>query len=828
MKRLFYILLAGLLFVACADDINEEVTIGKISGVVSDKTTGEPVATVSAVLSPGGNSTVTGSDGSFEFVDLSPGEYTININKEGYKDNSKAVTVTAGQTTQAHLLIERIPAVITADRTELDFGDSYSVNTLSFNIVNNNYEKLSWEMVNNCGWITDVSPKSGTLAHGKTGTIIVKINRDLLADGENTTVLVLSTEGVGSTEITVKAYGTARVKATLNTLEASSVTASTATLSGEIISGGYPQYHERGIVLGEQPMPTVEQTLQRLTATITNDKTYSCQAVGLTLGKTYYVRAYAVNEVGTAYSSNQVSFTTTAIIGKAKITGVSGISLSNNSAVVHGEVLEVGDPAYSERGFAYSHTNSSPTIYNEVVTVEGSGKGTFDAKLTDLERESTYYVRAYLKNEAGIAYSDSTITFSTKTILGKAAVTRVDEINLSDHTAMVYGEVLELGDPAYSERGFVYSRINSSPTIYNSVVTVDGSGKGIFEGKLTDLEHESTYYVRAYVKNDAGVAYSENTITFSTMTILGKATVTRVDEINLSDHTAIAYGEVLELGDPAYTECGFVYSHTNSSPTIHNSVVTVENRGKGAFDAKLTDLERESTYYVRAYVKNDAGVAYSENTITFSTEETLPTVRTLAATDLDESSHSAVLHGNIVAVGNPSYTERGFVYSHEYSTPTINDTKIVVNGSETGDFEARVSGLSREYSTYVRAYATNSKGTVYGGTIELFVPDFIVVPELGIMVQREDLGCGDYYPMEDLCGNSVVGGFTDWRLPTKAEMSALYNLRHEIGGFGSRYYWVQSSSYIFYFFNMTNGSSSYCQKQNGINGYARAVRTLTK
>ena len=199
--------MAGLLCTACADDIQEEVTVGRISGVVSDKNTGEPVATVSAVLSPGGNSTVTGSDGSFEFVGLGPGEYTVNISKEGYKGNNKTVTVVAGQTTQAHLLIERIPAVITADRTELDFGMDYSVNTLSFNIVNNNYEKLSWEMVNNCSWITEVSPISGTLDYGKTGTIVVKIDRNLLDDGDNTAILVLSTEGRGSVEITVKAYG---------------------------------------------------------------------------------------------------------------------------------------------------------------------------------------------------------------------------------------------------------------------------------------------------------------------------------------------------------------------------------------------------------------------------------------------------------------------------------------------------------------------------------------------------------------------------------------------------------------------------------------------
>lgn len=630
MKRLFYILLAGLLFVAC-DDINEEINVGRISGVVSDKNTGEPVATVSAVLSPGGNSTVTGSDGSFEFVDLSPGEYTVNINKEGYKSNDKVVTVAANQTTQAHLLIERIPAVITADRTELDFGKDYGVNTLSFNIVNNNYEKLSWEMVNNCGWITDVSPKSGSLAYGKTGTIIVKIDRDLLADGNNTTVLVLSTEGVGSTEITVKAYGQAKKRAVLNTLEPSNITASTAVLTGEIVDDGSPKYYERGIVYSEQSMPTVEQTLQRLTATMTDDNTYSCQAVGLTLGKTYYVRAYAVNEVGVAYSSNQVSFTTAAVGGKVTIIGV--------------------------------------------------------------------------------------------------------------------------------------------------------------------------------------------------------------DDINLTDHTAVAHGEILELGDPAYTERGFVYSHTNSSPTIYNNIVTVEGSGKGTFDAKLTDLARETTYYVRAYVKNEAGVVYSDNTMTFSTEETLPVIETLEATDIDETTHSATLWMNIISVGNPPYTEIGFVYSTEYSTPTILDYKAYWEGFYgAGKIGGRLEGFSSEKATYIRAYATNSKGTVYGETIQLFTPDFIVIPELGIAVQREDIGTGDYYSMESLCKNSTVGGFTDWRLPTKDEMSALYNLRDKIGGFvATGRYWCStqpsgSGYYNYrYYLEFSSGEWDDCYIGDGqYKRYARAVRTLTE
>lgn len=643
MKRLFYIMLAGLLFAACTEEFNEESALGRISGSVSDKNTGDPVATVNVTLSPGGNTTVTGTDGSFECIDLTPGIYTVNINKEGYKSNEKEVTVVAGQTVQAHLLIERIPAVITSDRTVLDFGSDYSVNTLSFNIVNNNYEKLSWEMVNNCGWITEVTPKSGTLNYGKTGTIIVKINRDLLADGNNTTVLVLSTEGVGSTEITVKAYGTAKKTAVLNTLEPSSITATTAVLQGEIVDGGYPKYTERGIVLDDQPMPTKEKSLQQLTATITSDKIFSCQTTGLTLGTTYYVRAYAVNEKGIAYSSNQVSFTTVAVGSK--------------------------------------------------VTMKG------------------------------------------------------------------------------------------------------------------------------------------------------------VDDINLNAHTAVAHGEILELGDPAYTERGFVYSHTNSTPTIYNSIVAVDGSGKGTFDAKLTGLERETSCYVRAYVKNEAGVVYSENTVTFSTNESLATVETLEATDIDESTHSAVLRGKVTFAGNPSYTERGFVYSSKYSTPTIDDDKVVVNGTGLGEYEARVNNFSRETSTYVRAYVTNSKGTFYGETIEIFVPDFIVIQELGIAVQREDIGYGTWSSMNSLCKNSTVGGFTDWRLPTIDELSALYSLRDKIGGFRTHnktdysdyftsHYWSSTFAGTWesggikysrfscvYFYN-----GSMCSFLDEVSNHlsARAVRTLTE
>lgn len=623
-----FLCFAACLHVGCSssDSAIEENPFGGIAGSVSDRTTGEPVATVNVTLSPGGKSTVTGSDGSFSFVDLKPGIYRIDIRKEGYDPNYNTVEVAAGQQALAHMLIERIPAIVTADRKELDFGSDYGVTSLSFNIVNNYYTDLEWEVVASCGWIENILPLKGSLTHGQTGTIIVQIDRENLQDGDNKTVLVLTTAGVGSTEITVKAFGVAKKIATLNTLEPTSVAASSATVNGEIVDPGYPTYTERGFVYSESQMPTVEQTIQRLTVPITNDSKFSSKVVGLTLGKTYYVRAYAVNPVGTAYSSNQTTFTTVAV---------------------------------------------APSV----------------------------------------------------------SIAKVDNIDKTAHTAIAHGSVVSAGDPVYTERGFVYSKVNSSPTIFDKSVIVEGTGTGSYDGLLSELD----------------------------------------------------------------VEC---------------------------------------TYYVRAYAKNEAGVAYSNNVIAFSTEEELPQVATLEPTDVDNTTYSATLRGQIVSTGDPAYTERGFVYSTEFNAPTIHDTKLIVEGSGRGTFEIRAKDFSSEKTTYVRTYATNHKGTVYGEAVELFSPEWIELPAAGIAVQRNDIGYGSWNNINAMCENSVVAGKTDWRLPTKDELMAMYNERNYIGGFTTEYssygcYWSSTLDYSFYYYyiRFNNGAIiSSAGSYYEVSG--RCVRTL--
>ena len=159
-----FVQIAGI---SCRSVMVDETT-GSISGGVSDKITGEPVPVVGLTLSPGGNSAITSSDGAFSFKNMPAGEYSISFEKSGYRKGSKTVSVLTGDDNEVHLLIDRIPEIITIDREVLDFGDNASTNTMSFNIINSYYSDFKYEIIENCGWIVKADPASGGLMYGKT------------------------------------------------------------------------------------------------------------------------------------------------------------------------------------------------------------------------------------------------------------------------------------------------------------------------------------------------------------------------------------------------------------------------------------------------------------------------------------------------------------------------------------------------------------------------------------------------------------------------------------------------------------------------------------
>lgn len=98
----------------------------------------------------------------------------------------------------------------------------------------------------------------------------------------------------------------------------------------------------------------------------------------------------------------------------------------------------------------------------------------------------------------------------SSTQLGFPTVITANITNITDNSAVCGGQVTDDGGDTMAVRG-VCVGLMPSPTVFGRH-TVDGHGMGAFTSQLTGLSSNLTYYVRAYVKNDLGIAYGEDRI----------------------------------------------------------------------------------------------------------------------------------------------------------------------------------------------------------------------------------------------------------------------------------------------------------------------------
>lgn len=94
--------------------------------------------------------------------------------------------------------------------------------------------------------------------------------------------------------------------------------------------------------------------------------------------------------------------------------------------------------------------------------------------------------------------------------------------------------------------------------------------------------------------------------------------------------------------------------------------------------------------------------------------QTLATLTTTAATGV--SITGATLGGTITNNGNLEILERGICFSDTGAAPTIYNSKVS-SGQGDGAFSVTLTDLTANTLYYVRAYATNVKGTSYGNAI---------------------------------------------------------------------------------------------------------------
>lgn len=307
---------------------------------------------------------------------------------------------------------------------------------------------------------------------------------------------------------------------TVVTLTPTEITATTAKCSGEVTSEGSSTITSRGICWATTEEPTINDNHKKSDGGVGG---FEITLTDLEPETMYYVRAYATNEVGTAYGESK-SFSTIANgdggddnggddnggnddeIILATVTTNNVTEITTNSAVSGGNITSNGNGTITARGVCYS-TSQNPTIEN-AHTEDGTEAGNFTSNLTNLEANTTYYVRAYATNEKGTAYGEEkSFTTEAETVIELPTVTTTDITDITTNSARSGGNVTSDGNSTITARGVCYST-NQNPTIDGSHTT-NGTGTGGFMSNLTDLEANTTYYVRAYATNEQGTAYGE-------------------------------------------------------------------------------------------------------------------------------------------------------------------------------------------------------------------------------------------------------------------------------------------------------------------------------
>ena len=167
-------------------------------------------------------------------------------------------------------------------------------------------------------------------------------------------------------------------------------------------------------------------------------------------------------------------------------------------------------------------------------------------------------------------------------------------------------------------------------------------------------------------------------------------------------------GTVVDDLRSTITSRGFAYSILQY-PTLSDGSVSVGGT-LGDFTATVTGLQPGTTYYVRAYATNGVGTAYGEQQ-TFTTPSGLPTVQTATEVTL-MGAGTAQCGGTVTGDGGFNVTSRGVCWSMS-PEPTISNLHSN-DGNGLGTFVSTITGLQSSTTYYVRAYATNANGTVYG------------------------------------------------------------------------------------------------------------------
>lgn len=513
-------------------------------------------------------------------------------------------------------------------------------------------------------------------------------------------------DGMAIDDFSIKAV----VAPSVTSGSATSIEATTATIAdNNVTSDGGLTVTERGVAYGTSENPTVAGSKVSVAGTT---GAFSADLSGLTAGTLYHVRAYAINPAGTTYGDN-VSFTTKP--GKPATPTADAVNTSGftvNWSAVTGATKYRLDVATSG-------------LFGEGTLVAGYNDkdvgGGASAEVTGLSPATTYYVRIRAENNAGAGENSDILTQAT---LG------VPEISVESPAGSeiaLGGSRASFGSVTVGSSADFTFRVRNTGSAALSVTAINFGGT-----HAADLSVQGSpsfpVSVAAAGQQDFTIRFSPGatgarsaTVTFSNndsdegtyvINVSGTGTdaatapvVTTQTPSPIGATSATLKGTLNSDGGESVDERGFVYSTTDSTPTIAEGATKLVSTTEGAdFETNATGLAPSTLYYVRAYAENGVGVGYGAP-VSFTTLKAEPvaavsgfTNGTITTLNIPLTWTGVTADGYLILVSSSAITDP------EDGTTVADDTDVF-----NGTGAINVAGGATSYSGFVDFVA----GTVY-------------------------------------------------------------------------------------------------------------------
>jgi hypothetical protein len=614
--------------------------------------------------------------------------------------------------------------------------------------------------------------------------------------------------------------------ASVTTTAASSVTMTSATSGGNVITDGGSAVTARGVCWATtaNPVATGNHTTDGSGTGI-----FTSNITGLSSNTTYHVRAYATNAGGTVYGEDLTFTTTCGVITtfpwsegfenggvipncwsqeQIASSGVNWVFITGNGgtspSVAHGgtynaclkdataaanvtrlitpslNLSSVGSPTLTFWHYqaAWSGDQDILTVYYrtsatgtwvQLAAYTSSVTAWTQRTISLPSASSDYYINfeGSAKYGYGVCIDDVSITGST----ALPSITTTTPSAITSSTASGGGEVTSAGGASVTARGVCWATTSNPVATGNH--TTDGSGTGVFTSSITGLSPNTLYHVRAYATNSGGTAYGTD-LQFTTLTDLPIVTTTAATSI--TGTTATSGGNVTSAGGGTITARGVCWS-TTANPVVSDPH-TSDGTGTGTFISSLSGLLENTDYHIRAYATNGAGTAYGDDlqftTTINATLEVTPAVQTVSSF-AGSVPYNVVSNANWTASSNalwctvtPSGTGNGTLNAG-YSENTGNARSATITVSATGATPVNVTLNQQvgEPSNFATGFSAQNVTLNWTDAIGAVLPS-------GYLVRMSSTGFAQIQAPVD--GTPMMDGLTDKNVAFGIQSASFQNL----------------------------------------------------